>query len=320
MSKEAKNIKVAVIGFGHLGKWHAEKAYILANLVAIVEKHPENRSRAKKLYPEVTVVESIDEVIDVIDAAVIVTPTSTHFDFVKKLIDHNIHVFCEKPLCSNDDEADKIKKLMNSKNNIIQVGHSERFHESWEIIDKYQKYLSDECVIRMNRFSPYKGRASDVDVVQDLMIHDMDLLVYLLKEMPVSVQSTGYKIRTSNWDYVCSQFNFKSGRKAFIVASRNHVKEARDMEVFSKEGCLYVDLFKNEIHIASQERAVNGEYIETMEYSKRDHLLLEQSHFYESINSNKKAIVSLDDGLVAVHLISQVLESLESGKLTEIKQ
>jgi predicted dehydrogenase len=305
--------KVAVIGFGHLGKWHTEKAHGLANLVAIVEKGPENQAKAKKLYPECKVVDDIHDVVDEIDAAIIVTPTSTHYDLLKFLMEKQKHIFCEKPLCSNDKEAALLKDAHKNFKGICQVGHSERFHASWEIIEKYQKYLQEPCFIRMNRFAPFKGRATDVDVVQDLMIHDLDLLGYLFNEKPISVKSTGYKIRTQNWDYVCSQFSFKSERQAFLVASRNHVKEVRDLEVFSDVGCLFVDLFRNQMHIASQYETSSGEFIETLDYNKRDHLLIEQEHFYQSIEKKEQAIVTFEDGLLAVHLISKVLESLDTG-------
>lgn len=313
-----QDIRVAVIGYGHLGKWHAEKAAKLANLVAIVEKHPTQKEKARKKFPEIKVVSDIEEVINEIDAAVIVTPTSTHIDYLRILLKNNKHIFCEKPLCSNIDEAEEIKRLIENQNLILQVGHSERFHESWEIIEKYEAYLQSDSLIRMNRFAPFKGRATDVDVVQDLMIHDLDLLLYVLKEVPSKVHSMGYKIRTNNWDYVCSQFEFESGRRAYLVASRNHVKEVRDMEVFSKAGCLYVDLYQNEIHIAPQDRTSTGEFIESLEFSKRDHLLLEQEHFYNSISQGKNAIVSFEDGLQAVRLISKVLEGLETGNWVKI--
>jgi predicted dehydrogenase len=313
-----KKINVAVIGYGHLGRWHAEKAAKLANLVAIVESHSGNIKQAKEVFPEIKVVDDLEKVIDEIDAAIIVTPTVTHLFYIQMLLKHKKHIFCEKPLCYSDEEAKIIEEISN-QNCVLQVGHSERFHASWDIIKKYEKFLSDKCVIRMNRFAPFKGRATDVDVVQDLMIHDIDLLVYLLKENPINVKSTGYKIRTNNWDYVCSEFNFKSGVKAFLMVSRNHVKEARDMEVFSDEGCLYVDLFHNQIMIAPQEQTSTGGYIESMDYSKRDHLMMEQEHFYDSIIHKKPAIVGLEDGLLAVRLISKVLQSIETGELTQIE-
>jgi predicted dehydrogenase len=305
--------KVAVIGHGHLGKWHAQKADALGDLVAIVESLEANRIAAKEQFPNVVVTDNLESILDIIDAAVVVTPTSTHFDYLKILLSKGKHVFCEKPLCSNLQEAEDVRQYL-SEGQVLQVGHSERFHETWEVIEKYQDFIGPDSFIRMNRFAPFKGRATDVDVVQDLMIHDLDLLLYLFKETPKNVSSMGYKIRSDNWDYVCSQFEFESDRRAILVASRNHVKEVRDMEVFSKAGCLYVDLFNNEIRLAPQDQTASGEYIESIEFSKRDHLYLEQEHFYRAIEQKEKAIVTYEDGLQAVRLISKVLESLESGE------
>src|SRR4051812_24585098 len=107
-------VRVAVLGYGHLGKWHCQKVDAhkdVAEFVAIVEKFPAGQEAARANHPGVKVVSDIKEVIDQIDAAFIVTPTSTHFELVKYLLDNNKHVFCEKPVCSNDDEANKLREI-----------------------------------------------------------------------------------------------------------------------------------------------------------------------------------------------------------------
>lgn len=308
-------IRVAVIGYGHLGKWHAQKAEAfpeLAELKFIVEKFPAAIEAAKTAHPNATVVDDISKVINDIDAAFVVTPTSFHFELVEYLLKNNKHVFCEKPITETTSEALKLQELLKGTELILQVGHSERFHQAWERKENYKQFFAPPAHITLKRVAPFKGRATDVDVVQDLMIHDLDLLVYLFGETPVSVESVGFKMRTNRYDYVSSNFKFKSGHRATITVGRNQTKEVRELEISNKSGTLLVDLMRNEIQEALG--TVDGPvYVSLDKYEKRDHLLLEHEHFYDSIIKHKKPIVGLEDGLLAVRLIDKVIESVTSG-------
>lgn len=309
-------IKVAVIGYGHLGKWHAQKAEAfpeLAELKYIVEKFPAGIEAAKIAHPNAIVVDDISKAIDDIDAAFVVTPTSFHFEIVEYLLKNNKHVFCEKPLTESTAQALKLKDLLKNKDLVLQVGHSERFHQAWERKENYKQFFSSPAHITLKRVAPFKGRATDVDVVQDLMIHDLDLLVYLFGETPVSVESVGFKMRTNRYDYVSSNFKFKSGHRATITVGRNQTKEVRELEISNKAGTLLVDLMRNEIQEALG-NVPGPEFVSLDKYEKRDHLFLEHKHFYDSIINHKAPIVSLEDGLLAVRLIDKVIESVESGR------
>ncbi len=317
-----KKVKVAVLGYGHLGKWHCQKVDAhkeVAEFVAIVEKFPAGQEAAKTNHPHAKIVSDVKEVINEIDAAFVVTPTSTHFELVKYLLENNKHVFCEKPLCSNDHEAAELLKIAKDKNVVLQVGHSERFHEAWEKLrDRFQK-LTPPFNIRINRVAPFKGRATDVDVVQDLAIHDLDLVLHLFKQKPVSITATGHKIRTNNWDHASITVKMEETCEAHIVVGRNAVKEMRDLEVISKEGMVTVDLFTNKILEATNSTFADGTFVKEEAYNKRDHLLLEHKHFYESIQTGKPAIIGLKDGLNAVHLVDCTLKALESKTHQPVK-
>lgn len=309
-------IKVAIIGYGHLGRWHAQKAEAfpeLAELKYIVEKFPAGMQAARSAHPNVQVVDDISKIIDDIDAAFVVTPTSFHFEIVEYLLKNNKHVFCEKPLTETTAQALVLKNLLKQKDLVLQVGHSERFHQAWEKKENYKQFFSSPAHITLKRVAPFKGRATDVDVVQDLMIHDLDLLVFLFGETPISVESVGFKMRTNRYDYVSSNFKFKSGHRATITVGRNQTKEVRELEISNIAGTLLVDLMRNEI-----QEALGTEpgpiFVSLDTYEKRDHLMLEHKHFYESITYHKQPIVSLEDGLLAVRLIDKVIESVESGR------
>jgi len=312
-----KKIKVAIIGCGFLGKWHLEKALSLTDceVIAAVEPNPEVWKTLGEKFPKVKFVKDISEVMTEIEAAVVATPTSLHYQLVTQLLEANKHVFCEKPLTSTFEEAKEIQKLAFKTKKIVQVGHSERFHEVWDYKEKYSEFFTGDLTIRMNRLAPFKGRATDVDVVQDLMIHDLDLLVHLFHEKPRQVRAIGHKIRTDKWDYVSAQFFFKHGKDAFITVGRNHIKEVRDIEMTNKHGCFFVDLMNKEYKVAR----FNQLDVETQSYPSRDHLLLEQKEFYRSIIDNQPAIVDVHDGVTAVLLVEKVLESLEKRQLVDIE-
>lgn len=317
-----KKVKVAVLGYGHLGKWHCQKVEAhkdLAEFVAIVEKFPANKEAAKTNHPEVKVVDDIKDIINEIDAAFVVTPTSTHFELVKFLLENNKHVFCEKPVCSNDAEANKLREISSGKNVIVQVGHSERFHEAWEILREKFKNLPTPFMVNINRFAPFKGRATDVDVIQDLAIHDLDLLVYLFKQRPKSVSASGFKIRTTKWDHAVIQLELEDNCSARIVVGRNATREVRDLEVVSQLGTITVDLFSNKILEAVNTQFSDGTFVKESSYNKRDHLLLEHKYFYNSILGNLPAVVSMNDGLNAVGLVDCSLKSLEDRSSIVVK-
>lgn len=307
-------VKVAIIGYGHLGKWHTQKAESLegAELVAIVDPFENSQKQAKELYPHVEVVDDINKVMDKIDAAIIVTPTSTHFELTKLLLSKKKHVFCEKPLCPSLKEALDLESFV-SDELVLQVGHSERCHQIWEELRPKIHSLGSAVTIKIDRVAAFKGRATDVDVVQDLMIHDLDLATYLINRDVLEVRAYGHKIRTGKWDQVVAIINYSDGSSAIISSGRNHVKEIRSLEVTTDKGLHYIDLMNNTYSFATDSEFVNGEFVETKTYPKRDHLLIEQEAFYKSISEKSEPMVDYYDGVKAVRLVQAVIESLESG-------
>ncbi|MFT6068249.1 MAG: putative dehydrogenase [Bacteriovoracaceae bacterium] len=317
-----KKVKVAVIGCGFLGKWHVQKvlAHHNAELVCIVEASDKGAARALEQFPEVKVVLNLDDILDQIDAALIVTPTSFHYSLSETLIKNNKHVFCEKPLTDSIKTARMLEELSLSEPNlVIQVGHSERFHPVWKTIKnnpKILELLKSDATITINRYAPFKGRATDVDVVSDLMIHDLDLLWFLLGEAPSSVQAKGHKISTDKWDHVSASLSFDSGRTAIVTSGRGHVQEARSLEVIGEKGCLLVDLMNFSYTFAAP--GETGEQIVKKSYEKADHLLEEQDHFYNSILNTTESIVPIKDGVQVIHWIDCIQKSLESRSSVKI--
>lgn len=309
-----KKVSVALIGYGHLGKWHAEKAKLSnhANLVAIVDPGEKSQELAKEKFPDVKICSSIDDVIQDIDAALVVTPTSFHHKIVLKLLENNVHVFCEKPLTESLEQSLEIKNVLESKKQLLlQVGHSERVHEVWEkSLENTQFFNEDKAIAHFKRVAPYKGRATDVDVIQDLMIHDIDLAFYLFKQEAKVVRAFGEKIRTDKFDYVWAEVIFKGGFRATFIASRNDVLEQRTLEVINKHGTYMVDLFKNEYKMAKANEENSESYVVSHNYDKRDHLAYEQERFYGSILRGEDNFVGVNDAVKVARVMDAIKESI----------
>ncbi|MCR9203332.1 MAG: Gfo/Idh/MocA family oxidoreductase [Halobacteriovoraceae bacterium] len=312
-------IKVVLFGMGHLGKWHAQKIHTIsdAEFVGVVDPSPLAEEKLKELGISVPRFDSL-EAIDVdFHAAIVATPTSLHHEICKKLISSGKHVFCEKPMTSTYEQALELKELVDNRKIIFQVGHSERFHQVWEEIRSKTEYFKGKPLVSLNRQAPFKGRATDVDVVQDLMIHDIDILLFLLGETPESVQAFGKKIRTDKWDYSEASFDFASGARATIRVGRNYTREVREFEVLNEAGCLLVDLFGKKYFEANGKATGPDDFVNEESYPARDHLLEEQKLFYRAIKTGEKPFVDIEAGVKAVYIVGKVLESMETEKAIE---
>lgn len=312
-------IKVVLFGMGHLGKWHAQKIDVLedSEFVGVVDPSPQADEKLTELGISVPRFNSLKDINVDFEAAIVATPTSLHHEICKNLIMEGKHVFCEKPMTSTYEQALELKNLVEEKGVVFQVGHSERFHQIWETIRTKKKYFEGQPLISLNRQAPFKGRATDVDVVQDLMIHDIDLLLFLQGEKPKSLQAFGKKIRTDKWDYSEANFEFPSGARANIRVGRNYTREVRDFEVMNTAGSLWVDLFQKKFFEASGDSKGPNDFVTEESYPARDHLLEEQKLFYKSIKTGEKPFVDVDAGVAAVYLVEKVLESMETEKVIE---
>lgn len=315
-----KKVRVALIGYGHLGRWHAQKAHELeqSQLVAIVDASKETLQKAQEIYPDVKVTSDFLEIQDFVDAVIIAAPTSIHVDLIKICLQHNKHIFCEKPLVSNLKEVKLVEQMLSS-DLVFQVGHSERCHQVWSELSNFQSLIDSPTIIKTHRQASFKGRATDVDVVQDLMIHDIDLILWLFQRKVRSVKAYGEKIRTNYWDHVEADLYLEGDIKASLSVGRNYVYEQRDLEVMGRDGVLKVDLFKNLYHYAAKGEEESGNFVSTHSYQKRDHLKDEQAAFYRSILQGDDVFVDFEQGRKAVEIVDAVLESLAEKKEVVLK-
>lgn len=309
-----EKIKIALIGYGHLGKWHAQKllTHSECEFVGIVDPSENSRKLAIKNHPEVKTFSNLSEILAVIDAAVVVTPTTYHYDVVKTLIQNSKHVFCEKPVTSTLAQSQDLKEVLADKKLVIQVGHSERCHKIWEDLKEYSFATKSPRIVTLKRTSPFKGRAADVGVVEDLMIHDIDIVRMLFGD-PESVYAQGAKVNTKHYDHVLATLKY-SDKLVTIEGSRVDVEVHRNISFVSDSGFLKIDLLANKILFSKDITADSDQVIQEGLYEKRDHLLIEQQKFVKSIVHGGPVFVSLQDGIDAIKIIEAINSSLKSGE------
>lgn len=303
---------MALIGHGHLGKWHAQKISDsnFAELATIVEANKDAHAELQKTYPEANIVDSFENIGIDVQGCVISTPTSTHYKLSKDALEKGLHVFCEKPICDSLEKAINTKEALISqkKDLVFQVGHSERVHACWEdadLIKKMQKAKS----IEISRVAPFKGRATDVSVIQDLMIHDIDLLLYKFNFKVINVRAVGKKVVSNQYDFVTVHLEGEDERIAQITASRVDPKEKREIRFCHDSGVTSIDLMNRVI--SSFE---NGKLQDEVEYEKRDHLAIEQAHFYQSIkDKNTNPIFCTIDEAINVQEVMEEIEEVLQG-------
>lgn len=247
-------IKIGVIGTGHLGSIHTKiwKNNPSVELLGIFDP---DTQRAGKLAEELNIKCFADdiELINSVDAVTIASPTITHYDVAIKALNSDKHCFIEKPITSTFDEAMKLIETAKSKKVIVQVGHVERFNPA--VASLKEKDLNP-MFIEAHRLSQFRPRAIDVSVIHDLMIHDIDLMLWLVKSEVSSVDATGVSVITDTVDIANARIKFENGAVANLTASRLSANPMRKMRIFQKDAYISIDFGNQEVevfHISSDE-------------------------------------------------------------------
>lgn len=306
-------IKLAVIGVGYLGRFHAEKLSSIegARLEAVVDRDP---SRAEETGKALGVPYYTDhrDVADHVDGACVVVSTPAHFQVAKDLIEKGIHVLIEKPITNSVDHAKELVRLSKEHGVVLQVGHSERFNfrtlTSGTGIELTPRFI--EC----HRLAPFKPRSLEVDVIDDLMIHDIDLVLQLAGEDPVEIHANGAPVATGTTDIANARLVFKNGLVANLTASRISTKVMRKFRVFQKMAYVSVDFYKKQTDVfypgTEPGRLFEHKHLE---FSDNDVLRSEIESFISCIQERKNPVVSGVDGLRALEVASVIQQKISNS-------
>jgi predicted dehydrogenase len=312
-----KKLKIAVIGAGYLGKFHAEKYASLPDceLVAVVDINPVAAHEVAAKYGA-QALSDYQPLLGQVDAVSIVVPTSLHHVVSRDFLRHGAHVLVEKPITVTLEEADELIALAKDQQVILQVGHLERFNPAILALDQsHEKPL----FIESHRLSPFNPRANDVSVVLDLMIHDIDIILALVDADIERIDASGMAVFTSETDIANARLTFKNGCVANVTASRISLKMERKMRLVRPSSYISVD-FQNRVltkHRTGPKEMFPGipEIItEESIFENGDALLAEIKHFVNCIQTRQNPTVSGEAGRRALATAIEITQLLAQGQ------
>ena len=303
-----QKIRIGVIGIGYLGKFHLEKFQKNKDcqLVWLVDKNIKNLKNYKDKYNVST---NYKEIVDDVDAVSIVTPTVNHYEIARYFIEKNKHVLIEKPMTQTVSEAKKLINLAKKYKKTIQIGHLERFNP---VIRKVSSLIKNPLFIEVHRLAQFNPRSTDVNVIYDLMIHDIDITTSLVPSKIKKISSFGKSIITNKIDIANARLEFFNGTIANLTASRISQKSERKIRIFEKDKYLSLDFLQPKLKIVEKVKKKSSKLFKTLEYNykKTDALNDEIIDFINSIRMNKKPLVDGIQGMEALKLAAAISKKL----------
>jgi predicted dehydrogenase len=311
-----KKIRAAVVGVGYLGRFHAQK-YAGAEsceLVGVVDARPEAREKVAselrtQAYPDHR------ELIGKVDAVSIATTTPAHFPIARDFLSAGVHVLVEKPITESLDEARQLIDLAKAKGCVLQVGHLERFNAA---ILAAEPYLKAPRFVECHRLAPYKERGTDVNVVLDLMIHDIDIVQTIVGSPIVSIDAIGTTVFSDEIDIANARIHFESGCVANATASRVSMKTERKLRVIQDDAYLSLDLQQKSLTLMQRLPGTPGPgqlpvSIEELSFEQGDALKAEIESFLDCIRNGKPPVVGGEAGMQALETAMRITEHVQRG-------
>jgi predicted dehydrogenase len=325
-------LKVGVIGTGHLGKLHTKMFKSIENceLIGIYDSNPE---QAKAVSTEFNVqsTSSVEDLLKKVDAVSIAATTTVHHELAKKCFEYGVHTFIEKPITVTIKEAEELVEISERKNLNLQVGHIERFNPA---LVSMEKYINDPKFIQTDRLAQFNPRGTDVAVVLDLMIHDIDIILSLVKSDVVDVQANGVAVVSDHLDIANARLQFANGAVANVTASRISQKKLRKMRIFQQDSYVALDFITGvaeayrllppdapveptlisfgEIGVGDKRKKLVYEQPEQKELNA---LQYELQLFVNSVINKTKPVVSGVDGLRALKVAQLIIQKIEGQRI-----
>lgn len=322
-------LKVGVFGTGHLGKFHLNnwKEIPDAELVGFFDPNDEIAKEVSDKYQLARFLDA-DSLLDACDAVDIVAPTTFHFELCKKAIRKGKHVFVEKPLANSMEEARELVKLSKESNIKFQVGHVERFNPAFLAM---KDVPLNPMFIEVHRLAQFNPRGTEVSVILDLMIHDIDIILNIVKSDVKSISASGVAVMTDTPDIANVRIEFHNGCVANLTSSRISMKKMRKMRLFQKDAYIGIDFLNKKTEIIKLKEAQDNNVfsfdIETNTGKKTiaisnptvpevNAIKKELSAFKDAILNNTKTIVTEIDGLMAMDVAHQILDKIGNNVLS----
>jgi predicted dehydrogenase len=309
-----QKVRTAVVGVGYLGRFHAQKYASLpaVELVAVVDPSAGNREQVAA-ETGCRAVADYRDILGEIDAVSIATPTPLHYPIAKHCLEHGIHVLVEKPITTTLEEARSLVDTAARVGRVLQVGHLERFNAA---ILALAGTLGRPRFVESHRLAPFKERGTDVNVVLDLMIHDIDLIQSLVAAPIASIDAVGASVFSAGLDIANARIRYANGCVANTTASRVSMKMERKLRVFQDDAYISIDLQQKVLTIVRKPPAgadvPKGQVlIEERTYDQGDALKLEIEAFLRSIREGTPPVVTGEDGLRALETATKITQMVQ---------
>ena len=300
-------LRIGIAGLGSIGKNHAR---ILAELpdcelAAVFDTNPDTAREIAEKYGT-RAVGSLEEFADTVDAATIATPTPTNFAIAERLLMAGKHLLVEKPITETTADARKLAELSRETGRILQVGHVERFNP---VMSKLEELLTQPRFIEAIRLSPYPNRSIEIGVVLDLMIHDLEIILHLVRSPVKSIDAVGVAVLSRGEDIASVRLHFQNGCVANVTASRVSMEKLRKIRIFQREGYVSLD-YQNQT--GETHRLVGGRIVrEEVEIEKGEPLKRELAAFVDCARQGKQPKVSGFEGAAALELAVEITRRIE---------
>ncbi len=306
-------LRTAVIGTGYLGRFHAQKYATLpgSELVAVCDA---NADTARMVATELGTdgITDYRQLAGRVDAVSIVVPTQQHHAVAKWFLENGIHVLLEKPITVTVEEARELVALAEQHGRTFQIGHLERFNPA---ILALEDIITEPQFIESHRLAPFNPRGADVNVVLDLMIHDIDIILDMVHSPVRQIDANGVPVLSSDIDIANVRIQFESGCVANVTASRASVKMERKMRLFQHDSYIAIDFQNKHLDIYRKGEGEQHPGIPTIEskqqtFEQGDALMSEISSFLDAVRNNKPPVVSGEDGLRALETALAISDKL----------
>jgi predicted dehydrogenase len=304
--REVKTPRVGVVGVGHIGKNHA-RLYAELSSAQFTAIYDTDRAVAEQRAAEygINAAASLEEFADQVDAASIATPTSTHFEIGRELLARGKHLLVEKPIADNTAHASELAELAAAGGLVLQVGHVERFNP---VLGALEKRLTNPRFIEAHRLSPYPNRSTDIGVVLDLMIHDLEIILHLVRSPVQSIDAVGVPVLSRGEDIANARIRFEDGCVANITSSRISPEQMRKIRVFQEDVYLSLD-YQNQTG-EMYRRTAGGLTKEAVEIEREEPLKRELAAFIECAATGRAPKVSGFQAAAALELAVEITKRI----------
>jgi predicted dehydrogenase len=312
----SKKLRAGVIGVGYLGRFHARIYNDIDNveLVGVVDTDKETADRVAAEYDTQAYYDPM-ALLDKLDIVSIVVPTSLHREVAIPYLENGVHMLLEKPVASTLEDAQAIVETAKKSGTILQVGHLERFNAG---IMALADQVNEPRFIEAHRLGPFVARATDVDVVIDLMIHDIDIILSLVKQKLKSISATGTPVLTDHVDIANARLEFENGAVANVTASRVSNKKFRRIRVFGRNSYRAINFVDQQLEVAYPGEIPEGQkypeiVYETHSITPTQPLDAELEHFVDVVRRGGQPLVTGEDGMEALRVAMLVTESIHAA-------